>query len=491
MKKFLIQTVLISLAGTIFTLQASQDVSKRTLKTNYREVYNKLPSSVDSIGEMFTEGMAYGRVRSHTFYYEWEEESAKQNSHLISGLGGSAIYKSAAFAGIDFTGGYYFSRAFFDDGENPVARLKSGKDTLSRFDYGKSKNRTMSVLAQAYLRYRGIKETELRVGRQPVESFYAKTNDSKMIPNTFEGAVVKSKPLPSTSFQLGCLTAQKLRDHTTFHSVLAYGDANTTSGDNPQWSLNDDSAMHKGLTYTRLKQAGISTEAPLILGDIHNSAIDGLKLDAAFYSVPELLSEVMLEANYKVVTGALSWTPGIRYIRQVDDGAGKIGGAAYNGTLAGKSGKNGGYESADSLDSQMIAARFVGKYENYAVNIGYTHVFDEADLVTPWRAFPTAGYTRSMARYNWTANTSSYRVVLKRNANKTGVYRDLYTEISALYTDADETKGYFDEHYYYAGFVQNVPALPELSWRLRLGYNDTEKKEADSLDGRFELNYLF
>ena len=138
-----------------------------------------------------------------------------------------------------------------------------------------------------------------------------------------------------------------------------------------------------------------------------------------------------------------------------------------------------------------MAARLVGGYGIYKLNLGYTYVLNEADLITPWRGFPTAGYTRSMARYNWMANTKSYRIELTRGGNKTGIYTDLYIQASILYTDADESKGYYDENYYYIGFVQNVPGLVELQWRLRLGYNDTQKVDSDSLDSRFELNYLF
>ena len=236
---------------------------------------------------------------------------------------------------------------------------------------------------------------------------------------------------------------------------------------------------------------GSVSAEPLIVGDLHNQSVPNLKLDASFYAVPELISEVMAEANYKIGFGSFSLTPGVRYIKQFDNGAGEIGGASYSGKLAGLSGESGGYKEADSLDSQMVAARLVGAYGLYKLNLGYSQVFDEADLITPWRGFPTAGYTRSMARYNWMANTKSYRIELQRNANKKGIYTDLFIQASILHTDADESKGYFDENFYYVGFVQNVPSLIELQWRLRLGYTDTEKTDADSLDGRFELNYLF
>ncbi len=469
------------------TLYGAEEAPKRTLKTNYQEVYNQLPGTAESVTGMFSEGMFYGRLRSNTFYKKTDNDS----DHIISGLGGSLIYKSASLGSFDVGGGLYYSRAFFDNTHDPVEEISPGYDFLSRFDYINTGNKSMGVLGQAYLRYTGITETEIIAGRQLVETFYAKSNDTKMIPNTFDGLVVETKAVPDTGIKLAYLYEQKLRGHSQAHSVLTYGDANASSSVRPEWSENDDSAMHKGLTYTRLEAAGISTKAPLIVGDLHNTSVANLKLDASFYAVPELLSEVMAEANYKIGMGDFSLTPGVRYIKQFDNGAGAIGGASYSGKLAGHTGTYLGYKEADSLDSQMIAARLVGGYGLYKLNLGYTQIFDEADLITPWRGFPTAGYTRSMARYNWMANTKSYRIELQRNANKSGIYTDLFVQASILHIDADESKGYFDENYYYVGFVQNVPSLMELQWRLRLGYTDTEKVDGDNLDSRFELNYLF
>ncbi len=470
---------------------AETELPKQALKTNYQLVYNQKPGSAETFGEMFGKGVFYGRLRSNTFYYQWEEESASQDDHLISALGGSLIYQSGTYGDIDFTAGLYFSQAFFDDVDDPVGLLKPGKDVLSRYDYTNTGNKAMGVLGQAYLRYTGIPKTEIKLGRQLVETFYTKSNDTKMIPNTFDALVVATKAVPGTSITLGYLAEQKLRDHTQSHGVLVFGDVNATSGEKPQWSENDDSAMHKGLTYSRLDAAGVDPDTPLIVGDIKNTTIPNLSLDASFYAVPDLVSEVMAEANYKIALNGFSITPGVRYIKQFDDGAGEIGGAAYSGKLAGKSGESGGYKDADSLESQMIAARIVGAFGGFKVNLGYTQVMDEADLITPWRGFPTAGYTRSMARYNWMANTKSYRIELTHGGNKTGIYKDLFVQLSALHTDADEEKGYFDENFYYAGFVQNLPGFVDLQWRLRLGYTDTEKENADSLDARFEINYLF
>ena len=472
----------------ISNLFAAASETKRTLKTNAQEVYYVTPGSVDSFAEMFSEGEYYGRLRSNTFYNTFKNEDSSHSDHVISGLGGSLILKSATFNNFDVGAGLYFSQAFFDIDNDDVGNLKKGKDAISRYNYVNDDNSYMAVVGQAYLRYSGIDKTELIVGRQLVETFYTKSNDTKMIPNTFDGLVASTKIVPGTKIKLAYLYEQKLRDHTSSHSVLMYGDANSTSSLNPNWSENDDSGMHRGLTYTALKNAGKPTDAPLIVGDLQNTAIKNLKLDTSFYVVPELISQIMLEANYKIDFDGFSVSPGMRYIKQFDNGAGKVGGASYSKGLSAT-----GYKDIDSLEAQMIAARVVTRIQNYKINLGYTNILDEADLITPWRGFPTAGYTRSMARYNWKANTKSYRLELVRNANKKGIYKDIFIQASILYSDFDQDKGQNeDEMYYYIGFVQNIPTVVDLQWRLRFGYVDyVDNDEFNDLDTRFEVNYLF
>ena len=457
------------------SLYGTSELPKQSLKTNGQILHNLKPSSAETLSDMFLKGEYYGRLRSNTFYNTFKNEDSTHEDHIASGLGGSLVLKSATLHDFDFGAGFYFSKGFFNISN--VANLKKGKDVLSRYDYENSGDSYMAVLGQAYLRYRGIDKTEFILGRQLVETFYAKSNDTKMIPNTFDGLVVSTKIVSDTKIKLAYLYEQKLRDHTSAHSVLMYDG----------WSENDDSVMHKGLTYTALKAEGKPTDAPLITGDLKNKSIKNLNVDLSFYVVPELLSQVMLESNYKIYFDGFSIAPGVRYIKQFDNGAGKVAGASYSKGL-----NAAGYKDIDSLEAQMIAARVVTKIKKYKINLGYTNILDEADLITPWRGFPTSGYTRSMARYNWRANTQSYRLELVRNANKKGIYKEIFTQASILYTNSDEDKGNKDELYYYLGFVQNIPQMVDLQWRLRLGYVDYIKDDTfNDLDARVEFNYLF
>ncbi len=522
---FIVMMILLSTSSTLaddanLTLQKVK-LPKATMLKNSTVSYLDEPIEVDSVGEIFSEGKFYGRLRSNTFYFWWKKEDPSHDISLISGLGGSVVYQSATFSGFGFGAALYYSYGFFDEKVDDALRFKAGKDAFSRYSFLQTGNKNMAVLGQAYLRYDWWNATSVIAGRQLVETFYTKSNDTKMIPNTFDGLVFQTEDIPDSSLKLAYLQRQKLRDHVEAHSVLMVGDCESDgcydSLTDPveilaqekiaSLSENDDSAMHKGLTYTRLKEAGKPTDAPLITGDFHTSFDYALDFDASFYVVPELLSQVMTEVNYEMKIGSLRVIPGVRYIKQFDNGAGEVGGASLSGDLNASNQKS--YSDYSSLDSQMIAARLVVKVKNYKLNFAYTYILDEADLVTPWRGFPTSGYTRSMARYNWKANTKSYRAEFVRCTSTDGIYNDIYVQASVMYQDNDERKSSLqldDSLYYYVGLMQNIASLDNLQWRFRLGYQqylNTDQKYLDdedlvfsdtdlnNLDVRLEFNYFF
>ena len=475
-------------------LLLAQETPRATIKSNGTIRYFEGIKTAQNFGDMFLESNIYGRVRNNNFYFDWDHESDAKSDEFVAAVGASIIMQSAKYNDFDFLAAFYGSFSDFDSSDS-LSHFKSSKDTFSRYNYAKDGDRYMAVVGQANINYTGFKDTSIRVGRQLVETFYTKSNDTKMIPNVFDGGVIATNLIPDTQLQLAYLARGKNRDHTINHSVLMYDDRDSSSFTN--WNGNDDSAMHKGISYTRLKAAGKPTDSPLLILDFKNSSIQNLKIDTSFYNVPELLSQGMLEANYQFNFDGFSISPGVRYVRQFDDGAGSFASASLSGNAIAN---DEGYKTPNSLNAQMIAARIVARVSDYKINLGYTNILDEADLVNPWRGFPTSGYTRSMGIYNWRANTKSYRIELVRNPNKDDVYRSLFIQASVLYVDSDEKKMILssakksDYLYYYIGFVQNIPSLPELQWRLRLGYaefKDSPGSELNYLDSRFELNYMF
>ncbi len=130
----------------------------------------------------------------------------------------------------------------------------------------------------------------------------------------------------------------------------------------------------------------------------------------SYLQVPGVVQDIVAEAHYKVnLESGWAVRPGVRYFQQMDDGGGAV--AGYT-NLTGNEAI--GYDAgvADSLDSSLLAARLdiLMPDKQGFFRFGYSKVADEADIVAPWRGFPTGGFTRAMAQYNWFANTETFMV---------------------------------------------------------------------------------
>jgi len=478
------------------SVSADDAQPKRVLKGNMNVEYKALPKSVESLNEAFTEGMFYGRLRANAFRWDWENNDNGDNKAF--GVGGGLIYKSAPLHGFSGTAGLYYSHSPISDWRQDnadVGQVKSGKDTFSRYNVANNGDWQMAVLAEAYLQY-NISKTNIKLGRQLFESALTASNDTKMIPNAFSGVSIESKDVPKTVLKAAYFTAQKLRDHTTFHDVLTFNDG--TANPKAKWDNNDDSGAHVGLTYANLKAAGKDTDNELIVAAISNQSIPNLKIDVTYTAVPDLISSVIGELNYAIPVGDVTITPGVRYMTQMDDGAGKIGGASINGGLAGLTGAAKGYKDAASLDSTLWMARLVVATGPFQGLVGYSKVEDEADIVAPWRNFPTGGYTRAMAQLNWKANAESMMAEVKYDFGKAKMVKGLSTLARYVIQDSDEAKqtagGQADLTTIHVDVKQQITS--QLDAKFRLGVISADDRvsggDKDSYNEyRFEVNYLF
>jgi hypothetical protein len=390
----------------LVSLKAEVEVClyKHSLKCNMNHIHEETPRDVQSLQAMFGEGVFYNRLRFNSFAYEWErtlsnDEGALRQNHAIAGVGGSVIYRSAYLDGFAFGFSLYGSQALGTLDRSSVGLYKAGKDLFSRYEtLAHQKSLRLLSLAEVYGEYK-LSKSSLKVGRQIFETLLTKSNDTKMIPNTFEGVTLTSKMIPATTLKLGYLTKQKLRDHNTFHHLLAYGD--DPNDPFAHYTQNDDAVMHRGLTLSKLQARGI--EDRLWIAEVKSHALRDINLFANYTSVPKLLSFATLQANYRIELDEWSMIPAVRYMQQFDKGAGAIGGANYYEVTR-------GYRHSDSLDAQMLAARVDFVRDSLKLRLGYSDVADKGDFITPWRGFPTGGFSRGMGQYNWHANTKSYMV---------------------------------------------------------------------------------
>ncbi|SFV60964.1 hypothetical protein MNB_SV-13-1372 [hydrothermal vent metagenome] len=476
------------LSSAFVSLFAEECLHKHSLKCNMIHIHDEIPMKVDNIIDMFDKGIFFNRLRFNSFGYSWDESlEAKRKDHAIAGLGGSLIFRSAYLHDISFALSLYTSKAIGTLKEEESAFYKAGKDTFSRYNIYNNKNATLMNLAEAYIEYNTFKSS-LKVGRQIFESVLTKSNDTKMIPNTFEGITLHSKIIANTSFKMAYLTKQKLRDHNHFHHLLAYGD--TKNDPYAKYKENDDSAMHRGLTLSKLEALGI--EDALFIAEIKNRDITDLTLRANYTAVPQLLSSAMIQAKYRLDINDWSIVPALRYMQQFDDGAGAIAGANHLSLYD-------GYSNAKSLNAQMLGARIDMVKDTLKLRLGYTYIADKGDFITPWRGFPTGGFTRAMSQYNWYANTKSYMfqvdykckeipnlkfisrfVAQDFDDNKIGVQADSNLFSFDILKILDDKKLYLKTRYaHVVGDSNTITSYGQ------------QKLDSSYDEFRFEINYLF
>ncbi|CAI6164264.1 MAG: hypothetical protein SPLUMA2_SPLUMAMAG2_01174 [uncultured Sulfurimonas sp.] len=472
-------------AGTAALLMVSTSAhatlktDKVTLKGNMIVKFNKTPDAVDSFSKVFSEGMFYGRLRTNLFLWDWNVEGAnKDNYH--NGIGGSFVYKTAPLNGISATAGLYTTQSLslLRMSESDASYSKAGKDTFSRNQVKNGLGYGLSVLGQAYLQY-DIGKSSIIAGRQMFETVFTKSNDTKMIPNTFDGVTATIKDIPKTTIKLGYLAKQKLRDHEDSHDVIAFNPDN-------KWNGNDDSAINKSLTVDL-----VGNDNKLMVASVTTKAIKNLKANVSYAVVPGVVSNLTLEAHYTIPVAGMKIVPGIRYMKQMD----QLNAGSNVACLKGAT-KTTGYKDATSLDSGLLAARVDFKAGAFLGRIGYSKIEDAADIVAPWRGFPTGGFTRAMAQYNWYANTETIMLRAGYDFGKAKILPGFSAMVRYAIQDFDDAKTSVaaDSTVIHMDLRQNLGDSSELKFRLGVVTAEpgtTGKSDYSYNEYRVEYNYFF
>ncbi len=470
---------LVATTSLIFTnsLYADLKTDKITLKNSMQIDYAKTPASVDTLADMLTQGEFYGRIRTNSFYHDWKNDEDDR----AMGIGGSLVYKTASLNGVSATIAGYTTQnpGWYRPLDADAGTLKAGKDTYSRQKVSTGGGYGMSVLGQAYMQV-DVAKSSLKAGRLMYESVFTKSNDTKMIPNTFDGVTFKSKDIDNTTISLAYLAKQKLRDHTTSHDVIAYNG----------WVENDDGAVNKSLSADK-----VGNNNKLIVASVANNTINNLKTSVSYAIVPDILSNLVLEAHYGVkLSDDWKIIPGVRYMQQFDHLN-----ADYD--VANLAADADGYKNSNSLDSYLIATRVDLKSSAFMARLGYSYIADKADIVAPWRGFPTGGFTRAMSQYNWNANTKTYMLRMDYDFDKAGVLDGFSVMGRYAIQDFDDKKPgvQADSHIVHIDAMQNLADTMQVKFRYGYGglkagivdMNGDTKSDSSYSEYRVELNYFF
>ncbi len=483
----------LGLASLVFyPLSAFDD--RRTLGLEMKHIYADTDEVTD-LANILSEGAFYGHFRTNNFAMNWDHELTTdagepiQKDHFISGIGGSALYKTAQFHGFSATAGYYFSKALGSLEDEEIHFYGSGRSAFSRYAYLNTGRKNIGVLSEAFLQYKN-EDTQIRVGRQIFDSFLAAPHDVFMIPVTFQGVSVEHHFEFDTSLKSAYFNKMKLRDSESFHHVFAHGD--DPSDPYSRFNQNDDSAMHRGIGLSKLQDKGI--EDRLIILEARNSSFENIALRANYTAVPDLISSGMLEARYHFSVGDWFIRPTLRYMHQFDNGAGAIGGANIRNRTS-------GYTNPNSLDSSMIAGKidFADSLHHLKLRLGYTAVADKGDLIAPWRGFPTGGFTRAMNQRNWLSNTTTYMTQADYTFHKLDdlrvvsrfVVQDFDDKKIGVQTDTNIASMDFIKNFLHDTLSVKFRYMHIMADANTMSVSGQEKRDISHDEIRFEINYLF
>jgi hypothetical protein len=480
---------------------------ERVLRPNMQVEYVGDVPTVEHLKDTLAEGRWYARARVHGFDWDWREEklsgTGQTRNNAMIGSGGSLIWKSARWRGFSATLGGYATVPLHDDNTDSAVALanfgRAGKDTYrTRADGTEAE---ILVLAEASVEWRN-RSVAVRAGRQIIDSALLSSNDTKMIPNTFEALRLDWKGLPRTVLTGAVVGKQKLRDHSTFHSLLAY----------ERLTGNDDSGSHRGLTPANLARFGLDAEPPLFLLASDTKLRPDLRLTVECAALPNAFTTVVADLAWtrKLASG---WTvvPAVRLLRQFDQGAGRIGGAALSGVFAADKAftssdadrrRLASYADPRSLDGGLWAARISLSRGPLAITLGGSSIADQADVVAPWRGFPTGGYTRAMAQIDWLAHSRAGAVRVDWDLGADRVFANLKVSGGLERIDFDDAKlaagtvSLTDRSVYTFDCVALPRALPRTAFKLRVGLADAEAKpgsrDFDSYrEVRVEMNHFY
>ena len=145
-------------------------------------------------------------------------------------------------------------------------------------------------------------------------------------------------------------------------------------------------------------------------------------------------------------------------------------------------------ESSDELeemwgDFQSFAKKLKAVITSYSIH--YTKLYevsDDGDIVAPWRGFPTGGYTRAMAQYNWRANTKTTAAEVYYDFDKAKLVSGLGVLVRYAMQDFDEDKQaagvQADSNIIHIDIREQIKAVPGLDAKIRIGLVDAKEREA-------------
>ncbi|MBU1667674.1 OprD family porin [bacterium] len=185
-----------------------------------------IEAEAGSIADTFEKAKVTGQVR--TGAVQTEDELGDTSNTLA--LGGHLGIKTNPLAGVSAGATFYTTNALFGQDEEAMFLSSDAK--------------SYSIVGEVYIQA-DVGNTNIKVGRQIIDTPYADSDDIGMVPNTFEGLRLINQDIPDTTIVLASLDKWSGVDSEQaekFNNLQTSGDAVLTAG-----------AIYEGLENTTLQ----------------------------------------------------------------------------------------------------------------------------------------------------------------------------------------------------------------------------------------------
>jgi len=405
--------------------------------------------------------------QSRTFYIDRTYSGAINNNRNSLATGGYIGYKTPNFNGFTAVVAAYGTYGFdIHDEDADVIGSASYDPSLYGGEFD-----NYAFIGQAYINY-AFGNTNIKIGRQRLDTPMAGADDARMLPNLFEAAVLSNTDVENTTLIAAHVTKETVG---TFGNVYgAAGALSLQSGYGLGYKLgtNGDFADMGEIALGE----GTNTDGVTALAVIY-TGVEGLKLQAWDYIAWDILNAVYLQADYGwncLLSDSVKMKASVQYINETD-----IGDAL-----------------AASVDSNYFAAKLGASFDGLSGYFSYSATSDSdgtmnGGIITPWGGMPA--FTQGMVtRHMFFSDTDTWK------AAATYKFTDLGLKASAYYVEFDigQSNTYKPGQAWTAsesGFdIQyDVAAVKGLNLRLRANYPRDFAPGLDWDEYRLIANYNF
>ena len=436
---------------------------------------------VEPIVAVETEEVDYGEVfgQFRTYYIDRTYSGTVNNNRNSLATGGYIGYKSPDFNGLTAAVAAYGVYGF------NIHEVDSDSGDTNSYDpslMGRDGD-NYAFIGQAYINYK-FDNTNIKVGRQRLDTPLAGADDARMLPNLFEAAIVSNTDIEDTTLILAHITRETTGTFSNIYDdgyglgfASGYG-AGTTLAQSGDFvnvgtvALGYNDFNNDGSTDN--KTDGVTAGAVIYKG------FDGVTLQAWDYYAHDILNAVYLQADY-------GWKCLLNENVKMNASAQYIGQSDVGGSLAG------------NVDSDYWGVKLganLGALSAYAAysQTGESDGTTSGGIITPWGGMPA--FTQGMVtRHQFFSDTDSWKVA---GTYKLNALLGADVKASVFYTEFDigATNSYDYGTAWTASesgwdIQYNVASVEGLNLRARANYPRDFKNGLDWDEYRLIVNYNF